>query len=86
MAMTSRRPAGRATRQILSGADLAPSPHLVAGRDPARDTVSLTLGYFLILSALVVVAALVWALWGMAPASPIVLALALGLIASWLVL
>lgn len=84
--MSARRPAGRATRQILSGADLAPSPTAIAGREPARERISLTFGFFLVLSALVLAAAIVWAVWGMPAATPIVLALAIGLIASWLVL
>ena len=84
--MGARRPAGRATRQILSGVDLAPSPTAIAGRDPARERISLTFGFFLVLAALVLAAAVVWAIWGMGPATPILVALALGLIASWLVL
>lgn len=84
--MDPRRPAGRAARQILSGADLAPSPTAIAGHEPTRERISLTLGFFLVLAALVLAAAIVWAIWGMGAATPILVAFALGLIASWLVL
>jgi hypothetical protein len=83
--MTRRAP-GRATRQILSGAELAPDPNTIAGRDVTRERISPTLAFFLVLSALVLAAAIVWAIWGMGPATPIVVLLALGLIAAWIVL
>lgn len=83
--MTRRSP-GRATRQILSGADLAPDPNTIAGRDFTRERISPTLAFFLTLSGLLLAAAIVWAIWGMAPATPIVVVLALGLIAAWIVL
>lgn len=82
----AKKNAGRATRQILAGADLGPIPDTIGGRDPARERVSPTMAYFLVLSGLVVMAALLWALWGMTPATPVILLLALGLLAAWIVL
>jgi hypothetical protein len=81
-----RRSAGRATRQILSGSHLAPPREPLDAPTPAQQRLSLTLQYFIVLAALVIAAAIIWAIWGMAPASPILLLLALGLIGSWLVL
>jgi hypothetical protein len=83
--MTRRTP-GRATRQILSGSQLAP-PREIAGERPAdNEPVSFAFIYLFALAALVIAAAIVWAIWGMAPASAILLLLAIGLTASWLVL
>jgi hypothetical protein len=82
----SRRSTGRVTRQILSGAQLTPPrdsfPSHTAGTSPG----SLAFRYLVALAALVITASLVWALWGMGPASLILFILAIGLIASWLVL
>lgn len=83
--MTRRAP-GRVTRQILSGAELTPPGETVGGHRIDGAPISITFGYFLGLSALVILSALVWAIWGAAAASPVVLVLAIGLIASWLVL
>lgn len=81
----SRRPPGRATRQILSGPQLSPPPDTVAGNAPSDPTVSFAYRYLLGLSALVILAALVGVIWGLGPASAILLVLAIGLIGSWLV-
>jgi hypothetical protein len=51
-----------------------------------REQISPTLGFFLVLSGLVVASAVVWAIWGMALATPLLILLALGLIAAWIVL
>ncbi|MCA9880821.1 MAG: hypothetical protein KC442_23650 [Thermomicrobiales bacterium] len=82
----SRRSPGRATKQILSGDQLAARP-------PERSTVptpgfggTLIQWYFLGLSALLLGAVLGWAIWGMGAASPLLFLLALGLIAAWLVI
>ena len=82
--MTRRTP-GRATRQILSGADLAPPPESF---DPGASIAPVTLAsrFLIALAILVVASALIWAIWGMAAATPLLLLLAFGLIASWLVL
>jgi hypothetical protein len=82
----SRRSPGRATRQILSGSQLEPSRHTVAGRADHGEPFPLVLGYLVALGALIVVSAIVWAIWGMGPASVFLLLLAIGLIGSWLVL
>jgi hypothetical protein len=81
----SRRQPGRATRQILSGSELAPPRDTIAGNPPSNPAVSFTYRYFLGLSALVILAALVGVFWGPGPASAILLILAIGLIGSWLV-
>jgi hypothetical protein len=80
-----RRSPGRATRQILSGSELAPARDAIGGRI-AKEPVSLTFWYLVALGVLVVLSALVWAIWGMGAASPLLLLLAIGLVASWLVL
>ena len=83
--MTRRAP-GRATRQILSGSELVPPRDTIGGHSTDGEQVSFAFRYLVALAVLVVVTALVWALWGMPAASAMVLALAAGLIASWLVL
>ena len=83
--MTRRTP-GRATRQILSGSDLTPPPETVGGRPPGEQPISLVFQYLVALAVLVVVSALAWAFWGMAAASPLLFILAIGLVASWIVL
>lgn len=82
----NRRPPGRATRQILSGDQLAPPHDTIAGHRSAAEPVSLAHWYLVVLAALVIAATLVWAVWGTGAASPILLVLAIGLVASWLVL
>ena len=82
----SRRPPGRATRQILSGTQLAPPRESIGGRPAGSLPVSPILAYFIALAVLVVLAAVIWSIWGPGPASVVVLILAVGLIASWLVL
>ena len=83
--MTRRAP-GRATRQILSGSELVPPRDTIGGHSTDGEQVSFAFRYLVALAVLVVVTALVWAIWGMPAASAMVLALAAGLIASWLVL
>lgn len=78
----------RQARQVLAGSELSPPPADDAlgfgDRFPLGG--SRELRYFVALAALVVVGALVWALWGMGPASPILFLLALGLLAGWFIL
>jgi hypothetical protein len=81
----SRRAPGRATRQILSGSELAPPRDTFGGQNTTGQSISLAFAYLAALGILAILAALVWAIWGMGPASAILLLLALGLIASWLV-
>jgi hypothetical protein len=82
----TRRPAGRATRQILSGSQLTPPGETIGGQSTNGKPNSFAFGYLIALAVLVVATALVWALWGMPAASAVLLALSVGLIASWLVL
>jgi hypothetical protein len=82
----SRRSTGRVTRQILSGSQLVPPRDSFGGDSTAASPASLAYKYLVGLAVLVIAAALVWALWGMGPASIILLVLAIGLVASWLVL
>jgi hypothetical protein len=82
----TRRVPGRATRQILSGSEIAPPRDTIGGHSTDGQPVSFALKYLVALSVLVVATALVWAVWGMPAASAILLALAVGLMASWLVL
>lgn len=82
----SRRSPGRATKQILSGDQLATRP---AERStvPSADFGSHVIQwYFVVLSALLLGAVLAWAIWGMGAASPLLFLLALGLVAAWLVI
>lgn len=76
----------RQARQVLAGSDLAPAddglgfgPRAIAGG-------SGELRYLIGLAVLVVLAAIVWAIWGMGPASLILLVLAFALLAGWFVL
>ncbi len=81
-----RRAPGRATRQILSGSELSPPRDMIGGHSTDNPPVSFAFKYLVALAVLVVATALVWAVWGMPAASAVLLALAVGLIASWLVL
>ena len=82
----SRRSAGRVTRQILSGAQLSPPRDTFSGDSTQLSSASLAYRYLVGLAVLVIVATLFWALWGPGLASIILLVLAVGLLASWLVL
>jgi hypothetical protein len=57
----------------------------VVGHTTGDQAASFAFRYLVGLAALVVLAALVGVVWGPGPASAILLVLALGLIASWLV-
>jgi hypothetical protein len=82
----SRRTPGRATRQILSGSELTPPRETIGGRSTDGQPISFALGYLIALAILIVATTLVWAIWGMPAAGAMLFALAIGLIASWLVL
>ncbi len=82
----NRRPAGRVTRQILSGSALVPPGETIGGQSTARQPNSFAYTYLVALAVLVVTTAVVWAFWGMPAASAILFTLAIGLISSWLVL
>jgi hypothetical protein len=76
----------RQARQVIPGRDLAPpsDPIDYAGRYAAGGPGLLP--YFAGLSALVVFSALFWAIWGMGPATPLLLALGIALVAAWFLL
>ena len=82
----NRRPAGRVTRQILSGSELTPPGETIGGQRMTDRRTSFAFAYLVALAVLVVLTALVWAFWGMPAASAVLFALSVGLIASWLVL
>ena len=63
-----------------------PPRETIGGHSTDGQPASFAFKYLVALAALVVATALVWAVWGMPAASAILLALAVGLIASWLVL
>jgi hypothetical protein len=76
----------RQSRQVIAGRDVAaPSdPIDYAGRYAAGGPGDLP--YFVALAALVLLSALVWAIWGMGAATPLILALAIALLAAWVLL
>lgn len=82
----SQRRAGRATRQILSGSQLASSTEAIGDHVKPVEPASLAYWYLVALGVLIVLCAVIWAIFGMGAASPILLILAIGLIGSWLVL
>ena len=83
---TERRERYQASRQIIPGRELtAPSdPIDYAGRYAAGGPGDLP--YFVALSALVVLSALIWAIWGIGAATPLILALGIALVAAWFLL
>ncbi|MDQ3694033.1 MAG: hypothetical protein M3464_10435 [Chloroflexota bacterium] len=76
----------RQARQVLAGNDLAPAD------DPLGFGPRVIMGgsgefrYLVGLAVLVVLATIVWLIWGMGPASLILLILAFALLAGWFVL
>jgi hypothetical protein len=82
----SRRSPGRATRQILSGAELAPPRRVAREGSSVSAGPSLSFWYLTGMAALLVLATIVWAIWGMGPASLLLLLLAIALIVSWIVI
>jgi small-conductance mechanosensitive channel len=69
----------------LSGAELAPPPES-SETGGSIAPVTFASRFLIALAVLVLASALIWAIWGMAAATPVLLLLALGLIASWIVL
>lgn len=65
---------------------MAPPHETIGGHSTDGQPISFAFKYLVALAGLVIATALVWAVWGMPAASAVLLALALGLIASWLVL
>jgi hypothetical protein len=75
----------RRGREVLSGGAVTP-PDDPIGYGDRFPVGGLEFRYFLSLSILVVLSAIVWAIWGMGPATPLLILLALGLLAGWVVL
>jgi hypothetical protein len=76
----------RRGREVLSGGSLAPPPDLLGYGDRAFFGEGFEFRYFLVLSALVLLGALLWFVWGFGVASPVFLLLALALLAGWFLL
>lgn len=82
----SRRAPGRATKQILSGEQVASHVPQRPTAPPADFASDLIQWYFVVLSALLLGSVIAWAIWGMGAASPLLFLLAIGLVAAWLVI
>ncbi len=82
----SRRPPGRATKQILSGDQLATHVPERSTAPNADFSSHLIQWYFVVLSALLLGAVIAWAIWGMGAASPLLFLLAVGLVVAWIVI
>ena len=76
----------RRARQVLAGNELTPPEDAfgIGGGSLLRGSGELR--YLLGLAALVLIAAIVFAIWGMGAASPLIFLLALALLAGWFVL
>ena len=76
----------RHARQVLAGNELAPPSDGFGVGDRSVLGSSGELRYLLALAALVLLAAVIFAIWGIGAASPLIFLLALGLLAGWFVL
>ncbi len=76
----------RQARQVFSGASLDPPDDPIGYGDRFLSGGAIEFRYFLVLSALVILSAILWAIWGMGAATPVLFLLALGLLAGWLIL
>jgi hypothetical protein len=76
----------RQARQVLVGTEIPPVNDSVGFGNRVALAGSAELRYLLGLAVMIVVAAAVWAFWGMGPASPILFLLALALLAGWFLL
>ena len=74
----------RRARQVLAGNELTPPDDAFGGGSLLGGSGELR--YLLGLAALVLIAAVVFAIWGMSAASPLIFLLALALLAGWFVL
>lgn len=76
----------RQSRQVIPGREVAPpaDPIDYAGRFAAGGPGDLP--YFAALAALALLSALIWAIWGMGAATPLLLALGIALLAAWVLL
>ena len=76
----------RQARQVLAGSEIEPPAEpLPFGQRPLFGF-SRELSYLVALGILVLIAALLFAVWGMGPASAVLFLLALALLAGWFVL
>lgn len=76
----------RQARQVLAGDEIVP-PDAVASRGHRqRAGLSGELRYFIALAVLVLLAAILFALWGMAAATPVLVVLVAALFLAWFVL
>ncbi len=76
----------RQARQVLAGDELTPANDPLGFGPQVIMRGSGEFRYLVGLAALVVLATLVWLIWGMGPASLILLVLAFALVAGWFVL
>ena len=76
----------RRARQVLAGPEIEPPDEPLDFGHRSLLGYSRELYYLLTLGALVVLAAILWAAWGMGPASAVLFLLALALLAGWFVL
>ncbi len=76
----------RHARQVLAGNELSPPDDSFGFGDRSVLGASPELRYLLGLAALVLLAAIIFAIWGMGAASPLIFLLALALLAGWFVL
>ncbi len=75
----------RRARQVLAGQELRAPEHPLdyGGPEGLVDATQRT--YLIVLAGLLLVALLLYLIWGLGPASPILFILALALLAGWLV-
>ena len=76
----------RRARQVLAGNELTPPDDAFGFGERSVLGGSGELRYLLGLAALVLLAAVIFAIWGMGAASPLIFLLALALLAGWFVL
>lgn len=79
----------RQARQVLAGNDVRPPPTsdpVGFGGRVTAGTRSFEVRYFIALAILVLLGAIIWSAWGMIPASPIFLLLAISLLLGWFIL
>lgn len=76
----------RQARQVLAGSDVTPPLDAAGAGDRYGTAPSGELRYFVAVAALIVVAALVFLVWGGSAASVVMFLLALALLGGWFVL
>lgn len=76
----------RRSRQVIAGPDVPPPGDPLEFADDDAPTSSPVFWYLVALSVLLVLSALLWAVWGMGAASLPLLLLAVGLLLAWFML